>query len=480
MASLKRNFIYDVLNNVTGLLFPLITFPYVSRILNPQGIGEVAFAQSIIAYFVMFAALGIPTYALREVAKYRNNKERLSRFTLEIFIIHASLSIITYIAALSLYFVGKVHEIWIIYLISSSSIILNFLGFSWFFQGVEEFRFITVRVLIFRILSLAALFAFVHASTDVYWYVGILIFSEVGNNVCNIFKLRNYISFKGIRFDELHFKRHFRPIINLFLLSVSTLIYFNLDNLMIGFIKDDVAVGYYNPALRIQRMLMGLVLSLGTVLFPRLSNLADNDRQQFLNLGRQGFNATLGLSLPILFGVFALGQPLILLFAGAKFEPSILTLYLLAPVIVMGTCSNLIAKMLISQNKEKVVLIATSAGAIVNLALNALFITLFSQFGAAAASSISELAVLLTMIIVGYKLLPRPLFTVDALKYLAAAVVMWISISCVNPILHLPDYAKCIVGFIIGVSSYFIMLLLLKERFVTRNILKLCQRHRKA
>lgn len=464
MASIKRNFIFDLLNNITGLLFPLMTFPYISRILNPEGIGEVAFAQSIISYFVMVAALGIPTYALREVAKLKNDHDKLSSFTFEIFTIHAILSVIAYLVALSFVLIGRINEIWITYVITSTHIILNFLGFSWFFQGVEEFRFIAIRVLIFRILSLIALFLFVRESTDVYWYVTILVVSEAGNNICNVFKLRKYVSFKKVRIKWTNLRKHINPIVSLFLLSVSTMIYFNMDNLMIGFIKDDVSVGYYNPALRIQRLLMGFVLSLSTVLFPRLSSLASTDKKTFFSLGRQGITVTLGLSIPISFGLYALGEPLILLFAGEQFTPSILTLYFLAPVIILGTCSNLFAKILISQEKENMVLIATSVGAIVNLLLNALLIYYFAQYGAAVASSISELSVLITMIIVGHCYLPKSLFSKDVFKYLLASVVMFASIFFLYRILLINDVlTKCLIVFVSGTCVYGLSLIMLKE-----------------
>lgn len=466
MASIKENFIYDLLNNVTGLLFPLITFPYISRILNPQGIGEVAFAQSVISYFVMFAALGIPTYALREVAKYRNDKLLLSKFTFEIFIIHATLSIIAFILALSLYFVSQIKEIWFVYLIASTHIVLNFLGFNWFFQGVEEFKFITIRVLIFRITSLILLFSVVHESSDIYWYMAILVLSEVGNNICNMFMLRKYVLFKEFHIGHLDCKQHFKPIVSLFLLSISTMIYFNMDNLMIGFIQNDMAVGYYNPALRIQRMLMGFVLSLGTVLFPRLSSLASSDKDKFKILSKQGFNVTLGVSLPIVFGIYALGKPMILLFAGAEFVPSILTLYLLAPVIVLGTCSNLIAKIMISQDKERIVLIATSVGAVANLLLNSLLIYYYSQYGAAVASSLSEMFVLSTLIIVGRRFLPKSFLSVDSFKYLIASAIMCSAVYGLEHCLDIPEYMKCISGLMFGIVVYYLILVLLKERYV--------------
>lgn len=472
MASIKRNFIYDLINNVSGLIFPLITFPYTSRILNPEGIGAVAFAQSIIAYFVMFAALGIPTYALREVAKLKNDKQKLSTFTFEIITIHAILSLLSYLIALSLFFIDRINEIWLIYSIASIHIILNFLGFTWFFQGIEEFRFITVRVLIFRILSLVGLFVFVRESSDVYWYMAILILSEAGNNVCNIFMLRKYVSFRNVCIKYENLKKHIKPIVTLFLLSVSTMIYFNMDNLMIGFIKDDASVGYYNPALRIQRMLMGFVLSLSTVIFPRLSSLVTTDRTRFFSLSQEGINATLGLSLPIVFGIYALGKPLILLFAGEQFEPSILTLDFLAPVIILGTCSNLLAKVLISQEKERLVLIATSVGAIVNLFLNAALIYYFSQYGAAIASSLSELAVLITMIVIGRCYLPRPLLIFDAMKYFVASILMYTVVVWIVNICDVGALTSCMIGFFSGVIVYGLLLLILKEKFIVNNVIR--------
>lgn len=465
MVSIKRNFIFDLLNNISGLLFPLITFPYVSRILNPEGIGEVAFAQSIIAYFVMFAALGIPTYALREVAKLKNDKGGLSTFTFEIFVIHGILSIFAYAIALTLIFIDRISEMRLTYIIASTQILLNLIGLSWFFQGVEAFIYITVRVLVFRILSLVALFVFVSESADIYWYITILVISEAGNNLCNIFQLRKYVSFRKVKFEWPNLRKHIRPIIRFFLLSVSTMIYFNMDNLMIGFIKDDVSVGYYNPALRIQRLLMGFVLSLSTVLFPRLSSLAHSDKECFYSLSRQGFIATLGLSIPITFGVYALGEPLILLFAGDQFFPSILTLNLLAPVIIFGTCSNLLAKILISQEKERIVLIATSVGAIINLFLNAILIYYFAQYGAAFASTLSELSVLITMLIIGHSYLPGALFTKDTLKYLLAAVVMFLICMLLNNILSVNLLTKCIVVFISGICVYGLLLVITRESF---------------
>lgn len=477
MTSIKHNFIFDLLNNVTGLLFPLITFPYISRILNPEGIGEVAFVQSIIAYFVMIAALGIPTYGLRGVAKLKNDKVKLSTFVFEIFVIHGILSIITYIVALLLIFTNRISEIWITYIIASAHIVLNFLGFSWFFQGVEEFRYITIRVLIFRILSLISLFVFVRESTDLYWYVAILVISEAGNNICNIFRLKKYVSFNGVQIKWANLQKHMSPILSLFLLSVSTMIYFNMDNLMIGFIKDDTSVGYYNPALRIQRLLMGFVLSLSTVLFPRLSSLANSDKEHFFSLGRQGFIATLGLSIPITFGVYALGEPLILLFAGEQFSPSILTLDLLAPVIIFGTCSNLLAKILISQEKEKMVLIATSVGAIVNLLLNAVLIYYFSQYGAAFASSISELSVLITMLIIGHCYLPQSLFTKDILKYLLASILMFAVALLLDDVLSANALVKCIVIFVSGVCVYGVSLIMLRENFFVPKLQELYSKH---
>lgn len=470
MASVKKNYIFDVLNNVSGLLFPIITFPYVSRILSPEGIGQVAFVQSIISYLVMFAALGIPTYALREVAKRKKNKKDLSEFTLEILLIHVSLTIIAYLVACSFLFFDRINNIWQLYIIASAHLVLNFLGFGWFYQGIEDFKFITIRVFIFRTLSLISLFLFVHERSDIYWYLSILILSEAGNNLCNIFRLRKYVSLTNVKFCDLKFRHHFKPIISLFILSVSTMIYFNMDNLMIGIIKDDVSVGYYNPSLRIQRMLMGFVLSLSTVLFPRLASLANTDKEKFGLLSKSGFIITLGMSVPIVFGIFALGKPLIYLFAGASFEPSILTLQLLAPVIVFGTCSNIIAKVLISQQRERIVLQATTMGAIVNLLFNGILIYFFSQYGAALASTISEIAVLMSMMFFGRKFIPNGIVDKNIAYYFISALMMFILLSILVHCLNYGLIINCIICGIVGIFTYGIMLILLKEHYLIPQV----------
>lgn len=476
-SGIKSNFIFDIINTVTNLLFPLITFPYISRVLSPDGIGIASFCQSTIAYIVMIAALGIPTYGTREVSKIKGDKAKLSQFTYDIVFIHAAFSILAYAFALLLLFVPVISNVASIYLIASLHIILNLVGFTWFFQGIEEFRYIAIRGCVFRVISAILLFTFVKDSSDVDIYVFILVIAEAGNNICNLFKLRSIVSFKGLKPSYSIFKRHMKEISYLFLFSVSTLIYFNTDNIMIGFIRDTEAVGYYAPALKIQRLLMGLVLSVSTVLYPRLSKLSLDNKEEFNKLSRRGIKAIFAIGVPIIAGVYSEGKDVIQLFAGDDFLPSSLALYLLAPVIVLGVCSNLISRLLICQKLDLTVLKCTSIGAITNILLNGALIYFLSYNGAAIASTISEIAVLGSMLIIGYYYIPQNLFSKALVKYLVAGGVMFISIWCV-PIFEINIVFSLVFKSTVGLLAYLLVLFVFKDDIILPVIFQFINKFR--
>lgn len=463
MRSLKNNFIFDMLNNISNLIFPLITFPYVTRVLLPDGLGTANFCQSLIQYVVMISALGIPTYATKEVSKLRDQKEKLSIFTFEILILHTIFSVIGYFISLLLLFIPSVHVVEKTYLIASLHIIFNLFGLTWFYQGIEEFKFITIRALSFRIVSVFLLFFFVKDSGDVNVYMFITILSEVGNNICNVLRIHKYVDFDIVSFNKLDLARHMRPIVSFFLISVSTMIYFNTDNIMIGLIKDTQAVGYYTPALKIQRLSMTILLSIGTILFPRLANLNMVNKSAFWELGRKGLLLTIGLGLPVFFAVVVLSEDLIILFSGTSYGPSILALSLLSPVILFGTCSNIISKILICQNMNRIVLRSTAVGAIINILFNGLLISFFSHYGAALASTISEIGVLSTMLYYGKCGLSRELSYKHTIVYVSSAFIMLAILLCIQLLGIENIIFELFLSVVVGTISYLICLVLFKD-----------------
>ena len=249
--SLKINFIMNIILTMSSFIFPLITFPYVSRILLPIGTGKVSLATSIITYFSMFAQLGIPTYGIRACAKVRDNREELSKVAQELLLINIIMSVISYIILfILLLFVPKFRCEKTLYVILSFTIILTAIGMEWLYKALEQYTYITVRSVIFKCIALIAMFLLIHKQEDYVVYGAITIFAASASNVLNLINVHKYIDLKPIR--NYNFKRHLKPVLIFFAMSCATTIYTNLDTVMLGFMTTDTEVGYYNAAVKIK------------------------------------------------------------------------------------------------------------------------------------------------------------------------------------------------------------------------------------
>ncbi|MDR3137716.1 MAG: flippase [Tannerellaceae bacterium] len=476
-SSLKRNYLYNLLNVGGGLIFPLFSFPYASRILMADGLGLVSFYQSIIAYIALAAAIGIPLYAVREVARVRDDPRQAAIVTLEVSILHGSTTLIAYllVIALTLFLPRISHPH--LFLLISSMLALQVIGAGWFFQAMEDFKYVTIRVSILRVFLLAGLFLFVKSKDDLIFYSLIHVLGEMGASFFNLFRLRTY--FKGIRLTltDLHPLRHLRPALNIFALNVVISIYVNLDSVMLGFINDDAAVGFYSPALRLTKTAIGIVSALGAVLLPRFSNMISNNQTQAFNeLASKAIAFVFFLSLPMMVGLIALAPAAILLFSGSNYQPSILTLQLLAPIIPAISLSGIIGmQILYAQGKEHIVLRATTAGALINLTLNLLLMPHFAQWGAAASTSIAEITVTLLCIFLG-----RPYFSfafrhTSTLNYFTATALL---IPYLLLLSHLISNPLTLILTAIPSSTllYAAFLFLRRDRFILQ-ILSLCRNY---
>ena len=224
MASLKANVVFNFLNTITGIVFPVITFPYAARILLPDGIGAVNFLQSIIAYIVLLTSLGIPMYAVREVAKYRDDIAKRNTVTIEITLLSLFLCLGGYIIVWMLgNFISQIHSQLALFYVLSLTILFTSLGVNWFFQAIEDFKFITVRAVIFRLLAAMALFLFVKSKDDLLVYAFVTVGSTVGNNIINFIHLRKYIDIGNIPWKHLRIWKHLKPSFNIFVYSPTLL-----------------------------------------------------------------------------------------------------------------------------------------------------------------------------------------------------------------------------------------------------------------
>ena len=463
--SIKNNFLLNLSTTITGLLFPLITFPYASRILMADGIGQVQFFQSIIDYVSLCTALGIPLYAVREIARIRDNKELRSRTTIEILLLHAILTLVGYIVVFILAkTVAKIEIDASLFFLLSTTLFFNTIGVAWFYQAIEDFKYITLRSLFVRILSLVVLFIFVKTKQDLFYYAGILVIGTVGNNIFNFFRLRKYIKLSKGEFKRLNLLRHLIPALKIFILNLVISIYVNLDSVMLGFLKNEESVGYYAAATRLTKAILGIVSSLGAVLLPRFSNMITNgQKEEFQLLANKAASFTIALSLPMSVGLIFMAAPIIHIFCGNGFEPSILTLKLVAPIVLFIGLSGIIGmQILYPQGREKYVIISTMVGACINLLINYLLIPQYGQYGAALGTVIAEFMVTVIMILLGRKYLPINILSKQNLHYLIGSIVISILLAFLF-VFPLHEVNYLLIGILLSVIVYYAYLLMIKD-----------------
>lgn len=465
MASLKTNVVFNFLNTITGIVFPVITFPYAARVLLPEGIGAVNFLQSIVAYIVLLTSLGIPMYAVREVAKYRDDIVKRNTVTVEITLLSLILCLGGYVIVWILgEFVPQIHSQLALFYVLSLTILFTNLGVNWFFQAIEDFKFITVRAVIFRLLAAMALFLFVKTKDDLLIYALVTVGSTVGNNIINFIHLRKYIVLKQISWNHLQVWRHLKPSLHIFVFNLITSIYLNLNTVMLGFMKGDSAVGFYTAGNKISHIVLSVVASLGVVLLPRCSNLVENGRMdEFAAVTRKSYSLVQALSLPSTLGLILLASPIIIIFGGSEFADASSVLAWTAPIIVFIGLSNVFGiQILYPLGKENLVIWSTVGGAVINLLLNLLLIPYWSYTGAAISTFIAELTVLLIQILWGYRYIPFSLFEKVNVNYLIASLVMAVVVFPLTLFLN-NVWLILILSTLVGGSIYAVVLWILKD-----------------
>lgn len=466
--SVKVNFILNTTRMLLGMIFILLTTPYVTRILGAESLGKVEYVNSIITYFILFTALGIPNYGLREVARCRENKYKLSKVVIELGIILFVTTIAGYIILLIFLYNTKLLELKNLVILMSMNLIFTNIGFEWFYQGIENQLYITIRYIILRIISLILLFLIVKNPNDYLKYGIILVLMNSGSNILNFINLRKYIDFKEIKIKDIRILKHIKPILVIFSASVAISIYLQLDTVMIGNI-DKSAVAFYNVANKIVRIPLTIVTALGTVLLPRISNFHQkNDIENYKKYLNHSLNYILMMALPIFFGVILLSKNIVLTMAGEKFLVSVQTMKILAIIIpIVGIAYFLGYQLLYPRGLERYYTYSVVTAAIVNFIFNYITIPKYLQNGAALGTVIAESIGVIMMLFFSRKLLKEiEFFSIKRLKYFIASCIMGILVYIVT-LQNMNNIVVLLVSIVIGIMSYFFTLLILKEEYAS-------------
>jgi len=397
MSAFKKNIFYNTLLSVSQVLFPLITFPYSSRILGPAGMGAVNFADNFTTYFLLVAALGIPLYGVREIAKVKDQPQQLSKVFSELLFIHLATSLIAVVILFSLsYFVGRLRADFTLYQIGMSVVIGSVFIAEWFFQGTEQFKYIAIRSVAIRLLTILLLFLLVHTPGDKVLFYGLNLFAVILSAAANMYAIRKMLK---ITFLDLSFKRHFRPLLIIFSNSVVTTIYLVFDTIILGFITSDQHVGYYSASMRISKLSLAVIGALSAVLLPRLTMAFQN--KHFDEAGvlvDKSINFVIFLSIPIAFGTLCLSKEIIMLFAGNQYLPAVLSLQVLCFIVIfVGLAQVFSHQILLPMHMEKMILYASIIGVVISLLLNLTLIPMFKHVGAAISSLATEAVVTLVL-----------------------------------------------------------------------------------
>jgi O-antigen/teichoic acid export membrane protein len=390
MSVFKRNIFYNTLLSVSQVLFPLLTFPYSSRILGPAGMGAVNFADNFTTYFLLVAALGIPLYGVREVAKVKDDPEKLSKVFSELLFIHLATSLVAVLILFGLsHSIGRLHSDLALYQIGMSVVLGSVFIAEWFFQGTEQFKYIAIRSVGIRVFTIALLFLLVHTPSDKEIFYGLNLITVILAAAANMYAIRKMVS---LTFKGLSFKRHMRPLFIIFSNSVVTTIYLVFDTIILGFLTSDQYVGYYSASMRISKLSLAVIGALSAVLLPRLTMAFQS--KNFDEAGmllNKSMNFVVFLSVPIAFGTLCVSKEIILLFAGDQYLPAVASLQALCFIVVLvGIAQVFSHQILLPLHLEKKILYASIIGVVVSLGLNFTLIPMFKHVGAAISSVATE------------------------------------------------------------------------------------------
>lgn len=469
MNSLVKNSFYNVVYRCINVLYPLITAAYVSRILFSEGIGKISSAQNISQYFVIIAALGIPTYGIRAIAKVKKRQCLLNKVFTELIIINCISTMICVIVYYTLVIVtnGFGQDIKLS-IIMGCSIILNFFNVDWFYQGKEEYKYILKRNIFVKLISLVLVFTLIQSKDDYLYYAVILVLGVGMNNIFNIFNLKRYVH---IELKGLNFAQHLRAVITLFSASIAIEVYTLADTTMLTYLCNENIVGYYTNAVKSISAIKTLMISVCAVFLPRLTlYLSEGSKKDFENLVSMGLKIITYISIPAAIGMILLSHKIIPILYGAEFMPSVKTTIILSASIVTVSLSNFIGyQILVSLEKESIILLSTSLGAILNVILNFFLIRNFQQNGAAIASVITEAIITLIQLYYLNKLINIQIDNKFKKTLVITNVIMvLIVLICTNLLNYFDTPINIFFSVSIGIISYFLVGLLLKNEITLK------------
>jgi len=410
----QKNIFYNVVLAISQVLFPLITFPYLARVLGPTHIGLLNFADSYARYFILVAAFGIPIYGVREIAKLQQNKEGLAKLLVEIFSINLITTLLLcMVFGASILYVNKLTIETSLFSWSLIFFFLQIFILEWFFIGLNQFKFIALRFFFIRLIFIISVFAFIKSSDDYLTYMKMQVVLNLLLGIINIRFVFKFISLNNFSFKNIQLIKHIKPLFLLFLTIFFISIYLQLDTVILGFLTDAESVGYYSSALKLNKLIIAVFAAISAAMFPTMMNVFhEGNIEKFNTMVEQCFYVILSIGLPSFILVSLCAPEIIHILFGIHFERAILPLQISAPIILIVSMSTIFGFQILSAlSKDSSILIAAILGTIVSILCTFIFVKQYKENGEALTILITELTVCLSFIYFSRKHFSRQNFS---------------------------------------------------------------------
>lgn len=467
--SLKKNYIYNLIYQIILIILPIITIPYLSRVLGANNIGIYSYTLSISAYFVLFGSLGISLYGKREIAYVQNDKKKYSKIFWELFLLKI-ISVLISLLAFYILFVYRNNPYNTFYKILVIELIANAIDISWFFQGLEDFKKIVIRNLVIKLLSLICIFTFVKSSKDLYIYYYIYVGATFLCNLSLWLYLPKYLA--KIDFKKINIFKHLKGTLILFVPEIAIQVYTVLDRTMIGYIINDKSeVGFYTQGERIIKLLLTVITAMGIVMLPRIANkFSIGDKKSIDKYIYKSFNLVYFLSFPMIFGIISVSNSFVPLFFGNGYDKVVPIMQIISPIVLFIGMSNVIGvQYLLPTKQQKEYTFSVVFGAIVNFVFNYIFIRKIGAIGAAIGTVIAEFIVATTQIFFVRKELEIKKILKSFVQYFICSIIMFIFCMIIAYFVT-SNLLSIIIQVIVGILVYFSCLLFIKNDFLLEII----------
>lgn len=456
-TSIKMNFIYQMIYEILIIILPFATSPYISRVIGAEGLGVYSYSYSVAYYFVLFAMLGLKNYGNRSIARVRDDRKMLDKTFSDIFVLHAVISLFCIVVYVFYCIFIKTDRV---YAVIQGAVVLSALfDISWFYFGIEEFRITVIRNIVIKLLTVLTIFMFVKSSSDLWIYCTIMSAGFLISQLALWIPLKKYVSF--VKPDITGMKEHIKPLIILFIPAIAVSLYKYMDKIMIGALSSKEQLGFYDNAEKVNTIPLTVIGSFGTVMMPKMSNLAakedKKESNRYMSLSMQ---FVMCLAFALSFGLAGVGKVFAPFFWGKGFELSgTIIMYLSVTVPFISFANVIRTQYLIPNKKDNEYMLSVVMGAAVNLIINFILIPRKGALGAAVGTIAAEVVVCLVQTFSVRKDLPLVKFFKSFIIFIPLGIVMFIPVFIEGNLMASTFITLCIqimTGAIIYAAASFI------------------------